>query len=403
MFYRYVVRTAEQRVVEGTLQVTNEDQAWQTLREAGYRIISLRLISSEKRVKRFFDLSPQIKSKDVIAFSKQLATILEAGMSLLPGLQFLYKQSKGKAFKEVLASIIDDVGEGNPLSEAFMKHPTAFPTLYIRMLEVGERTGDTANALRQVASYMERQKEMVKKAIRPLIYPAMVLLLAAGVMVLFLTTILPKMTVLFDALNTDLPITTRILIGASDFLAANKLWIFLGVLVTPPIALRYFKSPRGRLTLARLMLKAPLIGDINLKSEAAQFARTMSLLLKAGVPLLEAMNVAEQSLSNLVIRDGVKEARLGLYEGRTLSELLAASKLFPELLVEMVTVGEETATLDTTLGNMADVFEAEVSEKTSALTGMIEPAMTLFIAAAVGLLAVSIVGPMYSVVGAAGG
>ena len=249
---------------------------------------------------------------------------------------------------------------------------------------------------------MERQKEMTKKALRPLIYPAIVMLLAAGVMVLFLTSILPKMEVLFSALNSDLPITTRMMIAMSDFLIASQLWIFLAVLVVPLIALRYFRSPHGRLTLAKMSLKAPLVGDMILKSEAVQFARTLSLLLKTGVPMAEAINVTEQSLSNLVFRNAVREMRMGLFEGKEFSDLLAASQIFPELLVEMVSVGVETDTLDSTLSNMADALEVEVNERTDALTGLIEPAMTVFIAAAVGLLALSIIGPMYSIVGSAG-
>jgi len=402
MLYRYVVRTNEQRVVEGTLQVDDEDQAWQTLREAGYRIISLKLISPGKSVKRFFDFSAPVKRKDVIAFSKQLATLLDSGMGLLPALQFLHRRCRSKPLKEVLSTINDDVADGNPLSEALGKYPKAFPTLFIRMLEVGERTGDLTSALRQVVSYMERQTEMTKKAIRPLIYPAIVMLLAAGVMVLFLTSILPKMEVLFTALKSDLPITTRMMIAMSDFILANQLWIFLTALVAPVVAIRYFKSSRGRYAMARISLSAPLVGDMILKSEAVQFARTLALLLKTGVPMAEAMNVTEQSLSNLVIRDAVKEIRLGLFEGKDFSDLLRATRVFPELLVEMVSVGEETDTLDSTLANMAEALEVEVNERADALTGLIEPAMTVFIAAAVGLLALSIIGPMYSIVGSAG-
>jgi type IV pilus assembly protein PilC len=402
MLYRYVVRTNEQRVQEGTLQVNDEDQAWKTLRDAGYRVVSLKLITEGKSVKRFIDFSPTVKRKDVVTFSKQLATLLDSGMGLLPGLQFLLRHCKSKPFKEILSAVSEDVAAGNPLSEALGKYPNTFPALYIRMLEVGERTGDVTPALRQVVSYMERQKEMMKNAVRPLIYPAIVMLLAAGVMVLFLTSILPKMEVLFTALNTDLPITTRAMMAMSDFIIANRLWLFLAALALPIIALRYFRSSRGRFTLARMSLRAPLIGDMILKSETVQFSRTLALLLKAGVPMAEAISVTEQSLSNLVIRDAVKDIRQGLFDGKEFSELLRATHQFPELLVEMVSVGEETDTLDSTLANLADAYEVEVKEHTDALTGLIEPAMTVFIAAAVGLLALSIIGPMYSIVGAAG-
>ena len=402
MNYRYVVRTSEQRVVEGTLEVKDEDQAWQTLRDAGYRIISLKLISRSKSFTKFLDLSPPIKRKDIIIFSKQLATLLESGMGLLPGLQFLHRQCKSKPLKEILDEVKGNVADGDPLSEALGKYPKAFPSLYIRMLEVGERTGDVTSTLRQVASYMERQSEMTKKALRPLIYPAIVMLLALGVMILFLTSILPKMEVLFTALSSDLPITTRAMIAASDFIIAHQLWMFLAALVLPVVTLRYFKSAHGRLTLAKMSLYAPVIGDMVLKSETVQFSRTLSLLLRTGVPMAEAINVTEQSLSNLVMRGAVKEIRLGLFEGKDFSELLRAGLVFPELLVEMVSVGEETDTLDSTLANMADAYETEVQEHTDALTGLIEPAMTVFIAAAVGILALSIIGPMYSIVGAAG-
>jgi type IV pilus assembly protein PilC len=266
-------------------------------------------------------------------------------------------------------------------------------------MEVGERTGNLEEVLRRVASHMEKDQAILKRVRGAMAYPAFVLVLAVVVVGVLITTALPPLVGLFDEFNTSLPLPTRILMAISDFGTAYKLHMLIGTIAAVAIVSWYVRRPSGRRRLDYLMVKLPLIGAINVQSNVSRFSRTMAMLLRAGLPLSDIMELVLQTTQNQIIRDELINVREELMHGEGLARPFGRSRLFPSMLSQVVSVGEETGALDSNLDTLAEFYAAEVDERVTALTAMVQPAMTLGIGVVVGFIAVSIIMPMYSIMG----
>jgi len=402
MAYKYVAYTSERKVIEGTINVEDANIAERALEQAGYQVVSLKPVTPGLSIKQLMPTlsGAKVKPQDVIAFSRQLARLISSGAGLMPALGLLRGEVSSKAFREIISEIIEDLKKGKPFSEAISRHPQAFPKLYSRLIEVGEQTGELEVALGEVASHMEKQRAITKKVSRAMLYPTMVLLLAGGVIILLVTVALPALTGLFAGLDVELPLPTKILLGISDFVNAHKLQLLpIGALV-PMLAIWYVRRPAGRRKFDELLLRVPLIGPINHKSEISRICRTMSMLLRAGLPLSEIMGIVHHTTQNTALRHALRQVHKELLQGGGLSGPMSQNKLFPQLVTQMVMVGEETGTLESNLATVADSYEADAEERSAAFTSMIEPVMTIFIALVVGFIALSVIMPMYSVLGA---
>lgn len=399
MPYKYVAYDADDKLVKGTIDVGDQAMAEDALANAGYTLVSLTWAKPRPTLDQIFPSLYGIKSDDVMNFARQMATLLEAGLTIPSALELMEKQSDKPAFRKVIGGLRDELQEGSSFSQALAKFPEAFPDVFCHIAEAGEQAGDLALALRQAVDHMERGSAAIKKAKRAMVYPSFVLIVAVVVVIVLITVVLPPLLDMFDNMDAELPITTRALMWVTDTFSANALMIIGGMAAVVVAAVAGAKSKQGQLLKDRIMLKLPLMGDIVLQSNMALFARTSSTLLAAGVPLIRIMDIISQTASNSLIRDALKDVQQGLVQGHGLSRPMALNGIFPHLMVQMITVGEQTGTLDTSLENVATFYESEVSQKVDSLTSMLEPILTVGIAVGVGFIALSVVMPMYQILG----
>lgn len=398
MGYQYTAYTLDKRIVQGIIDATSENMAEEALYRVGYhRVLSLKEVrpglSLEKLMPTFFG----IRAQDVIDFSRQLATLIESGIAILTALQLLAGQASRAALKKVIAGLITELQEGSTLSQSLSKYPQSFSYNYCQVIRASEQAGNLEIGLRQIASYMEKQLATTKRLTRAMAYPAMVSLMAIGVFIIMITVALPPLVGLFTSLGAELPWTTKLIIAIANFLTNYKTYLLGGLLTLIILIVGYVRLPTGKLTMDRLMLKAPVVGSINIERNMCRFCQSTSMMLKAGLRLHQIMNIVTQTVRNRIIRQALHDVQDKLVQGEGLSQSMATISLFPQLLVEMVVVGEKTGNLDSTLAALADFYEQRVDQKIDTLVSMIEPALTVVIALVVAFIALSMITPLYSI------
>ena len=398
--YRYEAATNQGRLVKGTLKAVGEIEAERQLIDRGFRPVNVEVAPSMFSLEEALPSLFQVKPRDVIVFSRQLAALLRSGITLLPALEILTGQvAASRAFKKVLETIVDDLRAGGSFSQVLAKHPKVFSDIYCRTLMVGEQTGNLELVLNRMADYMEKQGETAKKIGKALTYPMMVLGLGFVVGIILMTTVMPQLLGVFKSMNVELPWSTRLLIGLTNFLTTYPLYLLIAGCLLVAVILWLTKQPTGRRLFDRIRLNAPLIGPPTLLGELGRFSRTMAVLIDAGLNLQEIMELLPQASNNRIIRNALERVREGLVLGEGLAEPMSRIDLFPPLMIQMVAVGEESNTLDFTMGVVADFFEVSAEEKTTAMVGMVGPLSTIFISIFVGFIAVSVLMPMYTLTG----
>jgi len=400
MAYQFKAYTLDKRVVQGTIDAASESTAEEALYRAGYqRILSLKQTRPGFSLEQLLPTLFRVKTQDVIDFSRQLATLIESGITILTALQLLAEQAFRAAFSKVIAGLVNELRGGSSLSQALSKYPQAFSYTYCQVVGASEQAGNLEVGLRQMAGYMEKQTATKKRIKSALTYPIVVLSMAIGVFVLLITVALPPLVGLFTSLGTELPWMTRLLIAISNFLTNYKFYLLGGVAIIIMSIIGYARLPAGKLTIDRLMLKLPLIAPITVQRNVCHFCRTASMLLKAGLLLPQAMNIVIQTVGNRIIRQALREVREKLIQGQGLSQPMATIDLFPRLLVEMISVGEKTGNLDSTLATLGDYYEQRVDQRVNSLVSMIEPTLTVGVGLVVAFIALSIITPLYSILG----
>ena len=400
MRYQYRAYTLDKRIVQGTIDGASESRAEEALYQAGYRhVLSIKEVRQGRGLEQLMPTFFGIKDQDVIDFSHQLATLIEAGITILAALELLERQTARAAFKKVIAELVEELRGGSSLSQALSKYPQAFSYTYRQIIRASEQTGSIEDGLNQVASYMEKRMTMKKKVTRAMAYPTFVLLLAIGVVTLLMTVVLPPLVGVFTSLGGELPMTTKMLITAADFLIAYKLYLLGGVFALVIVIALYLRLPAGKLTIDRLTLEAPLIGPINVQRNMCYFCQTTSMLLKAGLQLPQTMDIVIQTFRNRIIRQALGDIKEKLVQGQGLSQPMAAINLFPPLLVEMVSVGEKTGNIDSALATLADFYEKRVDQRIDTLISMMEPILTVVTGLVVGFIAFSMISSLYSMLG----
>ncbi len=400
MAYQFKAYTLDKRVVQGTIDATSESTAEEALYRAGYhRVLSLKQTRPGFSLERLLPTLFRVKTQDVIDFSRQLATLIESGITILTTLQLLEEQSFRPVFSKVIAGLVNELRGGSSLSQALSKYPQAFSYTYCQVVKASEQAGNLEVGLRQIAGYMEKQAATRKGIRSALTYPLVTLFMAIGVFVLLITVALPPLVGLFTTLGTELPWMTTLLIAISNFLINYKFYLLGGVAIVAVSIIGYMRLPAGKMTMDRLWLKLPLIGPINIQRNVGHFCRTVSMLLKAGLLLPQTMSIVIQTVGNRIIRQTLKEVREKLVQGQGLSQPMAAIDLFPRLMVEMISVGEKTGNLDSALATLGDYYEQRVDQRVNALISMIGPALTIGVGLIVAFIALSIITPLYSILG----
>jgi len=396
MAYQYVAYTKQGELVQGRIEANSERAAEENLWQLGYTVTTLR--EAHESSGKVFG-SSRVNTRDLIVFSRQLATLIESGIPIVRALQLLQEQVP-KALATILTEMIQDVQQGRFLSEAVGKHPKTFSNLYIRLIEVGERTGNLEMVLRQLAVYMEKADALKHKIRSAMSYPSFVFVLMIVVVFVMLTVALPPMMGLFTSFDAELPLPTRILLALTNFFSKWKYLILAGLVAGAAALVLAFRSEAGRLFFDGLMLKVPVLKRVVIQGAVARMCRSITTLLRAGLALPEILSMVIRSESNRIISGDLEEVRSDLLQGHGLADPLAEHKIFPRMLVQMVRVGEETGALDGNMETLAVFYEEEVDRAVAAMAATIEPAMTIIIGLGVGFIALAVIMPMYSLMGA---
>jgi len=399
MTFQYIAYTPAGDKIKGRVEASSEKVAEELLWKLSYTIVSLGKAPEHTTP---FGLGQKVKTRELVVFSRQLATLIESGIPIIRALQLLQEQVSSKKLRSVLAEVAVDVQQGRFISEAILKHESVFPPLYGRLIEVGERTGNLEMVLRQLGTYLEKEDQLTRKIKGALTYPAFVMVLAIGVVLLLMFVALPPLMELFTSFDAELPLPTRMLMAITDFVTGYAPWLLAGIAVAVGASVMFLRSEPGRWFWDRLMLRIPLINRITVQGAVARMARSMSSLLRAGISVPEILRMVIRTQSNRVIKASIKTVEQELLQGHGLSEPMAADPLFPRMLVQMVRVGEETGSLDGNMETLAIFYEDEVDRAVKALTDAIQPALTVFIGGIVGFVAVSVIMPMYTLIGAIG-
>ena len=403
MDYQYIGYTEDKRLVKGNVTAVSQEMASELLGRQGYQVLRLKTTASfapawDKMFPSLFKVKPQ----DVIMFSRQMALLLESGTDIVTSLQLLQAQITNRVFRRVLDEVIADLRAGNRLSDSMSKHPTVFPNLYCRSLSVGEQTGSLEVVLRQLADHMEKElaaKGGVKKA---LAYPIMVSIVAVIVVAVLVTFVLPSFMGLYSTMGAELPLATRILLNIVDWLENNIISMLVWLGGIGFLVFIYSRTQEGKFMLDRLVLKVPVLGRVVLLNELTRCCRSMSILFRSGLPLTEIMSMTVEGSGNRAVREALTTVQQDMIKGEGLSRPMSQNQLFLPMMVQMVRVGEETGNLDITLLTTAQAYEAEADEKTRALIGFIQPAMTLGIGLVVAFIAIALLSAMYAVFGQMG-
>lgn len=399
MAFRYVAISPSGEEIRGAIDVTTESQAERALWDADFKVVSIR---AERRLPGIESVFPSlfaVKKRALITFSRQLATLLESGVPLMRCLELLEEQAGSKPLARAVRGISNSVRGGSTLADALREHSGVFPPIYARMVELGERTGRIEEMLRQLATYMERDEQVTRRVRSAMAYPSFVIVLAVIVVAVLMTTALPALAQMFNEFGSELPITTRLLIATTDFTTAYRMQLLASVALVAIGGTWLFGQPAGKRLLDRTVLWIPVLRGIAINANAARFSRTLAVLLGAGLPLTEIMDMVVKTTDNSVLQRSVEGVQRQLLDGEGLSAPMARAGCYPQMLVQMVAVGEETGTLDRSLEITADFYTREVDQKVDALTGMLTPALTIIIGGLVAFIALSLIMPMYQLIG----
>ena len=340
-------------------------------------------------------LGEKVKQKDVVIFTRQLATMIDAGLPIMQALDLLARQTENKTFSGVIAKVKHEVESGSALAESLTKHPKVFDELYINMVSAGEVGGMLDTILTRLAAYMEKAVKLKSKVKSALIYPISIISVAVLVTALLLVYVIPVFGDMFASFGEELPLPTQIAINLSD-IAIAYFWYIVAGSVGAVFGIRtYHKTERGRRVMDGLLLKLPVFGDIFRKAAVARFTRTLSTLVSSGVPILDSLAITGKTAGNKVIENAVLAARQSISEGRTLTDPLIESQVFPPMVCQMINVGETTGALDTMLSKIADFYDDEVDTAVSNLTTLMEPMVILFLGVIIGGLVVSMYMPIF--------
>lgn len=348
-------------------------------------------------MRKYLNKKRKPKLQEMATYTHQLANLLQSGMPLTVALNSMTHLGSKGIPSDVSKQLKQDVMEGKGLSEAMARQPEVFSELYVNMVRAGEQSGALVEVLRRMGDHFERFAEVQQKFTSALVYPAFVCLVGAGIVVFFITFMLPRFMEIFKGFNVPLPLATRMLIGFSNFMKFYW-WLPMLVLITIIIVFKRFQAtPNGRKTLDRWKLKMPVFGKVNQLNMFGQFARTLSTLLQNGVPVLTALKITEDIIPNVTVKEAISATREAVTDGKTLAQPLARSKVFPQLMVDLVKIGEETGDVPGALRNLATTYENELSIALRVMTNLIEPVLIIVMALGVGFLLLSVLSAMFAI------
>jgi len=400
----YEARDATGQLRKDTIEAQNVRMATQRLQEQKMTVIHIKEKSSnvaQTDLLGWYQKMRKVNEQALTVFSRQFATMINAGLAMVRCLDILSEQTEDKKLQQVLVQVRRDVEGGSTLSNALAKHPAVFSTLYISMVKAGEMGGVLDEVLERLAGFMEKDFSLKKKVKSALTYPVVILVMAMGIVFFLVTYILPTFVTLFEGMSLKLPLPTQILITVTKGARNPAVVIPCGILVVVGgfFLNRYIQTPVGKKQYDLLKLNIPVFGLLNKKVAISRFCRTLGTLLSSGVPIMQALEIVGKASGNEIIAMTVTKIRESIREGESIASPLGASGMFPPMVTQMVAVGEETGNLDAMLSKISDFYDTEVEYLLASLTSMLEPIMIVGMGGIVGFIVISVFLPLYQLIG----
>ncbi|NQU73256.1 MAG: type II secretion system F family protein [Candidatus Omnitrophica bacterium] len=391
--FEYVAKDRTGNTINDVFEAPERQMALDKLRSQNLIVISLKEKSAA--LKRMAGIGGRVKLDDIAVFSRQLATLVDSGIPILEGLDVLYQQTENKSFREALRRVRDGVETGLSLSAAFAKHPKVFSPLYVSMVRAGESSGMLDEILDRLAVYLEKTAALQRKIKAALVYPGVVSGMALAITAVLFIKVVPVFREVFAGFAIDLPTPTRIMIAISDLFKQYFLIWLISMGILGFLVKRFASTNKGRFLFDGILLKLPVFGILFTKVAISKFARTLSTLLKSGVPILACLDIVSKTCGNRVFEVAIIAAHDGIKEGESISAPLAKSKVFPPMVVKMVAIGEKSGEIEKMLGKIADFYDEQVDAAVTALTSLIEPLIIAFLGILIGTIVICMFLPIF--------
>ncbi len=396
--FKYSARDSSGRVVAGAIEAETEVMVIGKLQEMGFYVTSLEKEAAKVDLRRGLQRLRRVGLRELTVFARQFATMVNAGLTMVRTLSILEQQTESAKLRQLVGEVRKDVEEGMTLSDAFGKHPETFSALLINMVRAGEVGGVLDDVLNRIAVFFEKDLSLRQKVRAAVTYPAAIFIFAIGVIMFLVFFILPQFIGFFEGLDLVLPLPTRVLITFTR-VVTGYWYIIFGLMGLMLYALRmYVRTPSGRLGFDKFKLRVPIFGPLMRKVTISRFTRTLGTLITSGVPIMQALEVVAKAVENKVVAGAIENVRSSIREGESIALPMQASGLFPPMVVQMTSVGEETGTLDSMLTKVADFYDAEVETTLAQLTSIIEPLLIVFLGFVVGFIVLSFYMPLYQII-----
>ena len=395
--FQWKARTRQGSLKKGEIEAMNEAAVMAQLR--AQMLLPVTVKEKSKDVSEYLPFLKQgIKTRELVIFTRQFATMIDAGLPLVQCLDILGNQNTNKTFKEIIRQVKADVEQGSTFADALRKHPKPYDELYVNLVQAGEIGGILDTILNRLAVYLEKADKLAKKVKGAMVYPTTVLVIAIAVVALMLVKVIPTFEKMFEDFGGELPGPTKVVVMLSHFM---QQWIGLFLVVVVGAIMAFFAARRRSLKFRRstdaLALKLPVFGPLLRKVAVARFTRTLGTMIASGVPILDGLDIVARTAGNMIIEEALRKVRAAITEGKTIAEPLAESDVFPGMVTQMIAVGEETGAMETMLSKIADFYDEEVDAAVEALTAMLEPLMMVFLGGAVGGMLIAMYLPIFKI------
>ena len=399
--YKWVAETKKGKTIRGELEAADEKMARLQLKRRNLKIKKIKEKPKDLFAKVSF-MQPKITSKDLVIFTRQFSTMIDAGLPLVQGLTILAEQMENKTFKRILKQVVTDVEGGASLAESLQKHPKVFDNLFVNLVAAGEVGGILDTILQRLATHIEKAQKLKSRIKGAMTYPAIVVAIAILVVSVIMIFVIPVFESLFKDFGSALPLPTQIVVNISRF-TKNNIHYMIGGFIILIFAFRKYKGTKtGRKQVDTLSLKLPVFGPLLKKVAVASFTRTLGTMIASGVPIISAMEIVAKTSGNVVLEEVIMDVRSSIAEGQPITEPLSENEIFPNMVVQMIGVGEATGALETMLEKIADFYDDEVDAAVDALTSMLEPLLMVFLGGTIGGLVVAMYLPIFKMAAAMG-
>jgi type IV pilus assembly protein PilC len=394
--FKYTAKDKDSRTVTGKISADSKAFVVEELRKRKLTIISVNQVQGDGLKKSSFQ-SKKVKGEEIVIFSRQLATMVEAGIPIIQGLDALSEQVTHPLFKKVLSAVQEDIEHGSSLYAAFAKHPQVFDSLFVNMVKVGETGGALSAVLDRVATYMEKTLRLKRKVKSALIYPCVVVSMAIIITTILLVKVVPTFTEIYASFNHELPAMTRVLVNISNIMREQLVFYVAGIVVFIFFLRQWHKTDKGALFLDGATLKMPIFGDLLRKVSISRFSRTLATLIQSGVPILESLDIVEKTIGNRVLETVVSDVKGNVREGESLAAPLVKSGVFPPMVTRMIAVGEKSGKLETMLLKISEFYDDQVDAAVEGLTSIIEPLIIGVLGVVIGFIVIALFLPIINI------